>query len=69
MPLITSISITNEGYSLSITFSYCPRETIDSYTFFLKVMREDILSKSVVDLAIVLIDMSAGIIRLPYGSG
>jgi hypothetical protein len=62
MPLITSIGITNEGHPLPIAFSYCPGETADSYTFFLKTVREDILGEGVADLAVVLADMSSGIV-------
>jgi hypothetical protein len=64
IPLITSISITNKGHALPITFSYYPRETMESYTFFLKVVRGDILGESVPNFAIVLIEMSLGIISI-----
>jgi hypothetical protein len=64
MPLITSITITNKGHALSITFSYYLSETIESYIFFLKIVREDILGNRVVDFIIILADISSGIISI-----
>ena len=62
MPLITSMGITNEGHPLPIAFSYCPGETAESYAFFLKVVREDILGEGVAEPAVILADMSSGMI-------
>ena len=62
MPLITSMGITNEGHPLPIAFSYCPGETAESYAFFLKVVREDILGEGVAKPAVILTDMSSEMI-------
>jgi hypothetical protein len=62
MPLITSLGITNEGTQLPVAFSYCPGETAESYTFFIKVVQQDILGEEVAQIAVLLADMAAGMI-------
>jgi hypothetical protein len=62
MPLMTSLGITNEGKGFPVAFSYCPGETAEAYVNFLTVVKEDIISESVAEIAVILADMSSGII-------
>lgn len=42
MPLITSLGLSNKGKGFPITLAYILGETIDSYSFFFKVLQHEI---------------------------
>ena len=62
LPLIIAVSKSNTERTFPVAFCWVPEESAEAYTFFYRCLREEIY-KSVPDLAIVLIDLSAGITK------
>jgi MULE transposase domain len=60
MPLITSVGVSNEGTIFPMALSYCPGETMESYSFFIDTIKTFILGKHVPLPRVVLTDSSAG---------
>lgn len=64
IPLITAITVLNEGTIISIALLYCPSEIVKLYKFFINLIKEFILIDSVPFPQVILTNRSSGIVSV-----
>jgi MULE transposase domain len=62
LPLIVAVGVTNEDKTFPIAFSYCPSEAAESFIFFFESLRAEFFNSYVPEPAVVLSDLTAGMI-------